>query len=208
MRWDLDLSNVDRSFSATDDSTWANRILLHCAEVLNFCFDGDGDHTFARWAALKEWCEEWRASIPASFSPIYYEDASPETGSVLPQVWHIGDAHVTGIQHYILCMILLTVYNPSLPRLGPVRRAALQSIDEEIKGHVLMLAGMAVSNCHTPPNMITACMGISMTGERFADHVTQVALLEILVRTEREFAWPTQAAQRSLKEAWGWETDR
>ena len=102
-------------------------------------------------------------------------------------------------------MILLAVYNPSVPRLGPGHKQALKSIDDEIRGLVLTLAGMAVSNCQTPPNMVTACMGISMTGERFTDRRVQEALLDILVRTDRDFAWPTQPAQKSLKEAWGWE---
>ncbi|MCJ1251126.1 hypothetical protein MMC30_008357 [Trapelia coarctata] len=207
VRWDLERTPLDRSFDPTDDCTWANRIVLRCAEILKFCFDTEGDHTVARWAGLREYCERWRSSLPESFSPIYFAEPNPENGDVLPQIWHIGDSHVTGIQHYILCMILLAVYNPSLPRLGPGHKQALKSIDDEIKGLVLTLAGMAVSNCQTPPNMVTACMGISMTGERFTERRVQEALFDILVRTDRDFAWPTQPAQNSLKEAWGWEMD-
>ncbi|MCJ1399182.1 hypothetical protein MMC11_002384 [Xylographa trunciseda] len=207
VRWNLDRSPLDFSFSATDDCTWANRIVLCCAVVLKFCFDTEGDHTVSRWTELRRYCDRWRSSLPDSFSPIYYSEPSVENGDILPQVWHIGDAHVTGIQHYILCMILLAVYNPSLPRLGPGQRMALKSMDEEIRGLVLTLAGMAVSNCQTPPNMITACMGIYITGERFSEKRIQDAFLDILVRTEREFAWPTEAAQISLKDAWGWEAE-
>ncbi|MCJ1391071.1 hypothetical protein MMC18_003932 [Xylographa bjoerkii] len=207
VRWNLDRSPLDHSFSATDDCTWANRMVLCCAVVLKFCFDTEGDHTVSRWAELRRYCERWRSSLPDSFSPIYYSEPSVENDDVLPQVWHIGDAHVTGIQHYILCMILLAVYNPSLPRLGPGQRMARKSMDEEIKGLVLTLAGMAVSNCQTPPNMITACMGIYITGERFSERRIQDVFLDILVRTEREFAWPTEAAQISLKDAWGWERE-
>ena len=42
-------------------------------------------------------------------------------------------------------------------------------------------------------------------GERFAERREQDALLDTLVQTERENAWPTTAAQRQLKEAWGWD---
>lgn len=69
---------------------------------------------------------------------------------------------VTGIQHYILSMILLAVYNPRLPRLGPSQKAALSSVDAGIKTNIRSLCGMALSNQKTPPHMITACMGISM----------------------------------------------
>lgn len=46
---------------------------------------------------------------------------------------------------------------------------------------------------------------IATGGERFTESMEQDALLDILVQTERENAWPTTAAQRQLKEAWGWE---
>lgn len=73
---------------------------------------------------------------------------------------------VTGIQHYILSMILLAVYNPRLPRLGPGQKAALLGVDDEIKTNIRSLCGMALSNRKTPPHMITACMGISMCESR------------------------------------------
>jgi len=136
---------------------------------------------------------------------------------------------VTGIQHSILSMILLAVYNPSLPRLGPGQRAALLNVDDEIKTNIRSLCGMALSNRKTPPHMITACMGISMCksnftllgseleyadasswilgGERFTERVEQDALLDILVQTDREHAWPTTAAQKQLRESWGWDLE-
>ena len=77
--------------------------------------------------------------------------------------------------------------------------------------------------------MITACMGISMCksnftlleselkyadasswisgGERFTERVEQDALLDILVQTDREHAWPTTAAQKQLRESWGWDLE-
>ncbi|MCJ1474258.1 hypothetical protein MMC13_002916 [Lambiella insularis] len=207
VRWNLDRTPLDFSFEASDDCTWANRIILCCATILKFCFDSEGDHTVARWKELREYCEQWRSCVPESFSPIYYAEPNLESGDVLPQIWHIGAAHVTGIQHYILCMMLLAVYNPALPRLGPGQRIALKRTDEEIKSLVLTLAGMAVSNDQVPPNMITACMGIALTGERWSERRVQEVFLGILIRTERDFAWPTKSAQVSLKEAWGWDLD-
>ena len=98
---------------------------------------------------------------------------------MFPQIWHIGDSHgkfgviltpstarlmnpVTAIRHDILSLILLAVYNPRLPRLGPGQKAALVGVDDEVKTNIRSLCGMALSNRKTPPHMITACMGISM----------------------------------------------
>lgn len=63
-------------------------------------------------------------------------------------------------------MILLAVYNPRLPRLGPGQKAALLGVDDEVKTNIRSLCGMALSNRKTPPHMITACMGISMCESR------------------------------------------
>ena len=80
-------------------------------------------------------------------------------------------------------------------------------MDDEIKSLVKTLAGLAVSNDKTPPHMVTACIGISMAGDRFTERSEQETLLDVLVRTEKEFAWPTDAAQKQLREAWRWDID-
>jgi len=88
----LDRCNIDRSLDPTDDCTWANRIIVHCADVLTFCFR-DHDHTVRRWTELKGYNEQWVKAVPPSFSPIYYQDPEREKGEIFPQIWHIGDSH-------------------------------------------------------------------------------------------------------------------
>lgn len=41
-------------------------------------------------------------------------------------------------------------------------------------------------------------------GDRFGDRISQEALLDILVRTEKDHGRPTAAIQKQMKEAWGW----
>ena len=55
--------------------------------------------------------------------------------------------------------------------------------------------------------MFTACMGVTMCGDRFTDRMEQEALLGVLMRTEQDHAWPTGAAQTHLRKAWGWDVD-
>jgi hypothetical protein len=85
-----------------------------------------------------------------------------------------------------IAKILLTTYNPRIPRLGPSHRAAMQSIEvgtiqylqhfqaqrpkekllttmqAKVNAIVKRLCGVAISNHRSPPAMNTACMAISM----------------------------------------------
>ncbi|OCK75378.1 hypothetical protein K432DRAFT_429464 [Lepidopterella palustris CBS 459.81] len=197
----LEHCNIDRSFEPTDDCTWANRIVVLCADVIRYCF-GDGDHNVSTYSQLLEYSRDWMTYKPASFSPIFYRD--PKDGELFPEIWLLSDAVVTGLQHYHLARILLTAHNPKVPRLGPGQRTALRLMNDEIQNDVRTLCGMAESNSRTPPNYVTACMAIAMAGDRFTERREQEALLRLLLKTEKEHAWPTSTAQMHLKEAWGW----
>jgi hypothetical protein len=81
---------------------------------------------------------------------MYYKDA--DEWNIFPEIWLLGDAVATGMQHYYLARILLTAHNPQLPRLGPASKIALRSMEEEIKSYVRIICGMALSNPRAPPN--------------------------------------------------------
>jgi hypothetical protein len=83
---------------------------------------------------------------------MYYREAGE--GNCFPEIWLLGDAVVTGLQHYYLARILLTAHDPNLPRLGPASKIALRRIDDEIKSHVRNICGIALSNPHPPPNFV------------------------------------------------------
>jgi hypothetical protein len=87
---------------------------------------------------------------PLSFSPMYYKDA--DEWNIFPEIWLLGDAVATGMQHYYLARILLTAHNPQLPRLGPASKIALRDMEEEIKSYVRIICAMALSNPRAPPN--------------------------------------------------------
>ena len=44
-------------------------------------------------------------------------------------------------------------------------------------------------------------------GDRFTDRIDQEALLDVLVKTEKDHARPTAAIQLQMKESWGWATN-
>jgi hypothetical protein len=85
VRMNLDHTIVDRGIEPADDDTWANRAVVHCADVLNYCF-GDLGPTAKRWRELEGWNREWAESVPSTYSPIFFRDR-PKDGS-FPEIWY------------------------------------------------------------------------------------------------------------------------
>lgn len=196
----LELCNIDRSLEPADDCKWANRMVACCAEALRYCF-GDGEHSVGKYMDLVQYCCDWMALKPPSFTPIYYKEPGPD--EVFPHIWMNGQIAGTGILHYKLTRILLTAHSPKIPRLGPGQRAALRAADEQIMNDVRTICGIAESNQNTPPYFVKACMAITLAGDRFTERREQEALLGVMQRGA-ELAWPTMTAVRQLKNAWGW----
>ncbi|KAI1136259.1 hypothetical protein F5Y05DRAFT_405520 [Hypoxylon sp. FL0543] len=192
---------VDRSFGPADDYTWSNRAIVLIADVLNFCF-AENAFTVGRWNALDEACKKWSATRPQSFNPFFYRE--PTASTTFPEIWYGSSCHVIGIQHHILAQLFLTQFDPSIPKVGTNRRAAVKKMTQRIETLVRELCGIGVCNQWTPPAMFTACMGIAMFGDQFSERYDQEALIDILRKTEADHARPTAAIQQQLMKAWGW----
>ena len=194
---------------------WADRLIIFCADVLEFCYGNPPNNPSChdpnlsvedRWLSLKQYEKMWPDVLPASFEPIFFRDPDRSRGEVFPQICYLADCHVAGVQHVELAKILLAVYDPTRPKLGPGYIASMRTLSKELKMAVLRLCGIAVSNRRTPPGLITAYLGISMCGDHFDDPVEQEALIGILDELEREHAWPVGNTREVLQESWGWIT--
>ncbi|QSZ35409.1 hypothetical protein DSL72_008279 [Monilinia vaccinii-corymbosi] len=206
-----------RSLEFTDDFTWAYRTIVHCADVLQYCY-GHESKTNSDYDMLVQYHEGWESLRPQSFDALYERDAASNSRQALPELWYLSDHHVTAHQHMDISQILLITYNPRVPRLGPRHRVASQRIEVPFLMHapicyanarkaqistvVKRLCGVAISNHTSPPAMNTACMAISMCGEQFTDAKEQESILEVLKYTEKRYAWPTKHIQDRLIEAW------
>jgi len=126
-------STTDRSVDTASDWVWANRVVVHLADVIRFCFgEYNNDRGVSTYQALVEYCHQWMLFKPISFTPLYYKSAEPMAGkssSVFPEIWLTGDHIVTALQHYHLALILLAAHDPKIPRLGPNQRIAQQAMD-------------------------------------------------------------------------------
>ncbi|KAH7359263.1 hypothetical protein B0T11DRAFT_113750 [Plectosphaerella cucumerina] len=183
----------------------ANRIIIYCAACLRYCY-GPQELTVSAWDELQGYLQEWWDERPWYYSPLYSNRAD-DSGltSFLPNEPYYNSAVVTGIQHYYLAKMLLAAHSPKIPRLGPSRRAAFNAMNDEIKNIVRVIAGIAESNEHTLPAYVPASMAITMAGDRFTERGEQEILYGLLIKTDRELAWPTHSARQALRESWGWD---
>lgn len=199
----LDQCLVDRSVEPASDFEWANRAVVHYADVLNCCFGPEGV-AFSKWVELKDYSEKWQEMKPSSFTPIFYREANAQKREAFPEVWYSHACHIIGVQHHKLGQILLAIFDPKIPRVGGSRSTAVKSMEEQIKQDLRELCGIGLYNRWTPPGIFTASMGIAICGDRFDIRSDQEALLDVLVRTENDHARRTTAVQNQMKEAWGW----
>lgn len=163
------------------------------------------DKRIVRYDELVAFETLWAEMGSPSFKPIYAREPDRARGEVFPELWYVNNCHVAGLQFLELARILLTVYNPKLPRLGPGQRTAMRTVDREVRTIVLRLYGMALSYQHSPPGLVNAFVAIGMCGDRFTDRLEQEALLGVLVELEDEHAYPTTNTRELLKGAWGWD---
>ncbi|KAK0609548.1 hypothetical protein B0T17DRAFT_594057 [Bombardia bombarda] len=209
------LVDPERNLTPTDDYTWANRAVVHCADVLNFCFKdnpSDVDEEYPttprahRWDELNEWNKQWQELQPASYTPLFRQSARD---GPFPEVWYHRSCHVIGVQHHLLAKLFLVCSNPRIPdpRLPSIygqRRASERDLTDRVQSIVRTLCGIGLGNQWTPPGMFTACMAISAFGDRFHDRRDQQGMLDILKKTEKDHARPTEAVQHQMMRDWGW----
>jgi hypothetical protein len=178
----LDNGLVDRSLAPAEDHTWANRAVIHCADVLNFCFGVNTQNTTARWQELDDYSRRWTTAVPPSFRPMYQDTTGTQA---FPEIWHQNSCHAIGIQHHILAELFLARYDPKVPRIGANRRIAEEEmavssparcrrpldrciadrycvpLKERIQKLTRCILGIGLGNQWAPPALFTACMAIA-----------------------------------------------
>ncbi|KAL4883135.1 hypothetical protein BJY04DRAFT_184965 [Aspergillus karnatakaensis] len=213
--FNMSLSRCDvfRSFAPAEDALWTARLVVFCADVLEFCYgstslapshETDTASTTEKWTNLRTLSEKWIDLLPPTFEPIYFREADRASGEVFPEICYLTNLHVAGVQHIELARILLAVYDPTIPRLGLGHKERMRVLGLELRASVLRLCGIAVYNRKNPPSLTTALLGILVCGEYFDDRAEQVALLGLLDELEFHHGWPVGSYRLRLKEAWRW----
>ncbi|KAF3771109.1 hypothetical protein M406DRAFT_354693 [Cryphonectria parasitica EP155] len=208
VRINLVHSLVDRTLVATDDYGWSNRAVVHCADVLNYCFSNGSQGSMGRaggvdwWNELDQYNRQWTGGLPSSFTPIFEREPDADKDEAFPEVWYQSACHAIGVQHHLLAELFLVSFDPKIPRMGVQRKEAAKRTSERIKNLVRRMCGIGLCNQWTPPSMFTACMAIAAFGDQFQDRRDQDACLKILKVTEKNHARPTEAVQRQMMKSW------
>lgn len=124
------------------EGAWANRMVLHCVGVVNFCFGTQG--STGNYDELVAYCEEWARGPPASYRPVFFAEDDGQSG--FPMAMFLSSAAVIGLQHYHLASMLLRAHDPRVPRVGLARNVATKAVDADLKRHARLLCGLALSN--------------------------------------------------------------
>ena len=81
-----------RSLEPTDDHAWAHRIVVHCVDVLMYCY-GEHRSNNSDYDALMDYHRNWDALRPKSFEPIFDRPPDTSKGEVYPELWYLSDCH-------------------------------------------------------------------------------------------------------------------
>ncbi|KAK4107583.1 hypothetical protein N656DRAFT_719711 [Canariomyces notabilis] len=203
---------VDRSpldeMPAKDYYAWANRAVVHCADVLNFCYSLESmeatewnKHQKRRWLELHSWNCEWEEKKPTSFNPCHKgRGAGP-----FQAIWYLRSCQVIGIQHHLLAKLFLL--DRGLEKGAPIPDNGYP-VDERIRDIVRQICGIGLGNQWTAPSMFTACMAIAAFGEKYfsalSHHSELRAMLKILCDTQRDHGRSTKEVQTKLGNIVGW----
>lgn len=115
----------NQNAQGNDDRSWANRMLLHLLDAIQYCFGEE--RSPAAYDRLVSYLATWAESKPASFRPLFIRKSLH--GAVFPEIWLLNSAAVAGLQWYHLARILLLANNPRLPQFGAAKRSAKSSRD-------------------------------------------------------------------------------
>ncbi|KAI9683250.1 MAG: hypothetical protein M1822_006115 [Bathelium mastoideum] len=192
--------------SPARDVVWANRIVIFCAEVIEFCYGNSNAGPQSRQDSatqtmLMERGEALEMRLPTSFKPIHCEERDLSQRKVFPEIWFQDEAHTVAATYMELTKILLINPEPTL-MLGPGHKDAMKRLSHSLRESTTRLCGIALNNKRVVPIFLSACSAIVLCSEHFSDPVEQEALLWFLDFVERETAYPTQILARDLRLSW------
>ncbi|CAD0029244.1 unnamed protein product, partial [Aureobasidium pullulans] len=140
----FDRDESDAELEPTHEGAWANRMVMHCVGVVNYCFSPQRQDITSEYDVLLQYCRAWASSLPSSYRPILHQDQGQDTP--FPEIAFLSSAVVIGLQHHHLSSMLLCAHDPRIPRVGLARISASETVDDGLRNHARMVCGLAVSN--------------------------------------------------------------
>ncbi|CAG7945314.1 unnamed protein product [Penicillium nalgiovense] len=220
----LDMHNYERSsmFHRHDDGACANRIIYHCARILQVCCDAPGNIVEEEtWRQISDSVNEWNQTKSTTWQPIRYQASSVAAGRPFPEVWMISPPAVIGMQYYHSACIFLTLSETPSHNMSDYERARSRRVKEKtIADHLVMVIGLSLSNESVENAYFMAChllhrcscalhiprqllpTDLSLVGYCLRNVVEHEGSLKFLARVENMLGWRTSWIMRELEHQW------
>lgn len=202
----LDMHNYERSsmFHRHDDAACANRIIYHCARILQVSCDAPG-HIVAQdiWRQISDSVNEWNQAKSTTWQPIRYQASSVAHGRPFPVIWMISSPAVIGMQYYHSACIFLTLSESPSHNMSDYERARTRRVQEKtIADHLVMVIGLSLSNESVENAYFMASHLLHRFGYCLRTVVEQEGSLQFLSRVEKVIGWRTSWIMRELEHQW------
>ncbi|OQE72151.1 hypothetical protein PENNAL_c0099G06023 [Penicillium nalgiovense] len=202
----LDMHNYERSsmFHRHDDGACANRIIYHCARILQVCCDAPGNIVEEEtWRQISDSVNEWNQTKSTTWQPIRYQASSVAAGRPFPEVWMISPPAVIGMQYYHSACIFLTLSETPSHNMSDYERARSRRVKEKtIADHLVMVIGLSLSNESVENAYFMACHLLHRFGYCLRNVVEHEGSLKFLARVENMLGWRTSWIMRELEHQW------
>ncbi|RDW85299.1 hypothetical protein BP6252_02889 [Coleophoma cylindrospora] len=198
----LDAYRDSNYFESDTEDAWANRMVFLFARVLNYAFRSPTSSSQDTWSELSNDVEEWYATKPQFFAPLWSESRDEQSSSPFPCIIMMSPSQVNGMQHYCLARILLTTYDPKLSKLGFDTRKDRKLSEETLLLHLRQVIGLAISNPQTESSFMHVSHLLSTCGVYLNDPYERAAACEVLRDIENRGIWRTSFIINQLQEQW------
>ena len=197
----LDSFEDSPSIRRSDDYSWANKMVLILAHLLNrlFSVSRTPDDLVPSEAEVAN----WDRSKPLSYSPIHFEARSRSAARSLPEIWMLSPHHAVGLQYFHIAKIVLNVMAQQQAASQPYSYLVDNRIRERhVRHHLLLVIGLAVSNESVENIWFTARHCLSIWAGCLRKRADKDAAIQFLQDMGHRTGWETRRLIESLHRQW------
>ncbi|KAJ5287839.1 hypothetical protein N7478_003525 [Penicillium angulare] len=211
----VEASGLFLSSAKNNFDTYANYTVYLCAETLGVLFgdvtkaphpctscqsfaEEDGNSYIHRWKEVFSHAELWYENRPSQMKPIFTvavvtPDYNGKNRPFPTVLYGNGDA-ISGNQLYHVCAHLLLQQKP--------KTLALSKKPKSVLWHARQICAISASNAHHGC-WTNALQPLWIAGKVMSHYSEHAAIVETLIRIERETGWATVWRVEDLKDFWG-----
>ncbi|KAK5994787.1 hypothetical protein PT974_03170 [Cladobotryum mycophilum] len=174
----------------------ANKTVMHTVQVARWRWK---DGSEQEWVRLMDQQGHLERDILAKFQPIFQQPADKSKGEIFPTIWYGSNIEVTSIQQAIMARSVLVAENPFL-KSQSASRSSWRQAENDVRGLLLELCGIALCHPASPPALLNAAIGIQLYGDFFTDRYERQALRGVVEKYRDARAWPVQRLLEMFRE--------